>query len=197
MGSTCTYAPRSTKCEKANDVDLSFPRKRKFPSRNSCTNLPMKCELCVNSDTYIWKYNMARHIALVHDGQNGSQRGGSLALRLCTLWKRLRSTSSGRRGQQAQSRSCCCCCFGHQRASCCSCCGCCCCCCGQSAAARGKPRYLKLRGALAQRRLRIRCSVSKLVLTAVVIGVKLVAWFGFNVSMYLDVYTSWCTTSTS
>lgn len=77
VGSTCTYAPRSSKCEKANDVDLSVSIKRKFTTRNPCTNLPMKCELCSDSVNYVWKYHMPRHIALVHDGPRGSQRGGS------------------------------------------------------------------------------------------------------------------------
>lgn len=77
MVSTCTFAPRSAKCEKDGDVDISVARSRKGSTRNPCTNLPLKCELCKNGDNYVWKYHMRKHIDEMHGGQMGISRGGT------------------------------------------------------------------------------------------------------------------------
>ncbi|CAM9790199.1 unnamed protein product, partial [Hapterophycus canaliculatus] len=66
--STCTFAPRSAKCEKDGDVDIFVARSRKGSKRNPCTNLPLKCELCMNGDNYVWKYHMRKHIDEMHGG---------------------------------------------------------------------------------------------------------------------------------
>lgn len=65
--STCMFAPRSGTSKASTDVNLQSKAERKVSKTNPCTNLPMRCEICLG-DYFVWKFSMQVHLNLCHGG---------------------------------------------------------------------------------------------------------------------------------